>query len=88
MKVLKGLTIGLCIVLVSAILYSHAHYKSQKYDVVEIFALPYGGEATIWLDSDCLLLKDDKVIFDTLDEDGREIIVSQKGVYKVAEIKK
>lgn len=89
MKVFKGLAIGLCIVLVSVILYNNTHYNYEKYDVLEIFALPYGGEETIWLDENCLLFKDDKVIADTLgDTNGKEIVISQKGVYKVAEIKK
>ena len=89
MKLLHGLTIIGCVVSICAIVYSNSHYNNQKYEVVEIFGLPYGGEEAIWMEGDCVLLKDGKTIVSTSkDEQGKEVVITQKGVYKLIELKK
>lgn len=89
MKSLKGLTIIICVVLVCAIVYKNSHFNNQKYEVLEVFGLPHGSQVTIWMEGDCILLKDGEPIASTSsNEKGKKIVATHKGVYKLIELKK
>lgn len=84
----KCLTLLACIISTSIIMHNHTFYNNQKYEVLDLFTLSYGEQQTLWIEGDCVLLKDGKSLVKTTNQEkGKEITLTQKGVYKLIELK-